>query len=131
MQAGRRSLPSKLDPYGKARLGVGSHATGKGGKGQGNITFPDGYIALLYQTRPHTIEPSGYELQTHTSLAWSSLSCPFFAMAHVCLENIWSVLKVSLLLRGSFSKWIPFPKYQVLPMHSTSAMLDEVLNLIL
>ena len=52
-------------------------------------------------------------------------------MAQVCRENLWSVLEVSLILPGCFSKWIPFSEYQILPASSSVFMPDEVLNLIL
>ena len=45
-----------------------------GGKGQGNVAYPNGHTALLYQTRPHAIKPWGRELQTGTSLRQQSLS---------------------------------------------------------
>ena len=47
-----------------------------GGKGQGNVTYPDGHTALLYQTRPCAIELWGRELQTSTSPRTQSLSGP-------------------------------------------------------
>ena len=54
---GSGSLPSKPDPCDRAPMGVGSYTINRGGKGQGNITDKDGHTALLYQTRPCTIEP--------------------------------------------------------------------------
>ena len=50
-------LPSKPDLYDGALMGVGSHTMSNYRKGQGNATYPDGHISLLYQTHPHTIEP--------------------------------------------------------------------------
>ena len=47
-----------------------------GGKGQGNVTYPDGHYALHYQTRPRAIEPWGHYLQTGTSPRTQSLSIP-------------------------------------------------------
>ena len=60
MCLGNGSLPSKPDPCDRALTGVGSHTMNRGGKGQGNVTYPDSHIAVLYQTPPHAIKPWGH-----------------------------------------------------------------------
>ena len=45
-----------------APTGFGSHTMGNGRKGQGNVTYLDGHIALLYQTCSRVIEPWGCKL---------------------------------------------------------------------
>ena len=57
MCLGSGSLPSKLDPCDGAPMDIGFYTISKGRKGQGNVTYPNGHTALLYQTRPHVIGP--------------------------------------------------------------------------
>ena len=44
---GSGSLPSKLDPCDGAPIGIGFYTMRKGGKGQGNVIYPNGHTALL------------------------------------------------------------------------------------
>ena len=77
------------------------------------------------------VKPWGHYLQTGTSLAWTSLSGLLSTAVQVSLEDIRSVFEVSLIFPGCLSKWIPFLEHQILLTHATSAMSNEVLNLIL
>ena len=39
--------------------------------------------------------------------------------------------EVPLRFTGGFSKWVPFPEYEVLPSSACTPIPDEVLNLVL